>query len=343
MDILAAETARGEQGKTKETALSDEISGNGTATTKTALTKKAIRMLANQGPAFTLRRALWRLNYGRFERQRRHLAAQEQAPVIPFLGHDFELHRSNEGVSAELRLFGVHEPSATDSYLEHLSVGDHVIDVGSNLGYYLLLAARRIGNGGRVLGFEPAPGVYEILARNVQRSGHENVQVERCAIGAKAGTLQFYESEVPNWGSIFQDSRLQQTGATTVQVKPLDQVVRDTPGFHPKALRMDVEGAELMVLEGAREVLRRYKPCLFIEFHNFALGWNAVRAAIVDLQRLGYFSGVMIERTWDQPWISKWMRDRRSWTGEIGTLLERAESCSNPLIASTLILIMTPQ
>ena len=40
--------------------------------------------------------------------------------------------------------------------------------------------------------------------------------------------------------------------------------------FRATALRMDVEGAELMVLEGAREVLRNYKPCLFIEFHNFA-------------------------------------------------------------------------
>ena len=234
----------------------------------------------------------------------------------------------------------MHEPYATTAYLKYLSPGDHVIDVGSNLGYYLLLAARRIGSSGRLLGFEPAPGVYEILERNVGRSGHKNIQVAPWAIGANSGTLQFYESEVPNWGSVFQDSRLQQTRTTTVPVKTLDEVVRDTLGFHPKALRMDVEGAELMVLEGAREVLQRYKPCLFIEFHNFAVGWDAVRAAIIDLRRLGYSSGVLIERTWDQPWMSQWMLKRRRWTGEIDSLLARVESPRNPLVASTLIFIL---
>ena len=104
---------------------------------------------------------------------------------------------------------------------------------------------------------------------------------------------------------------------------------------------MDVEGAELMVLEGAREVLERYKPCLFIEFHNFALGWEAVKAALVGLQKLGYSSGTLIERTWDQPWMSQWMRDRRSWKGDLDSLLARIESPQNPLTASTLIFILT--
>jgi FkbM family methyltransferase len=341
MDVSTAEPTDVVQGTTKGTPLPEGTPDNGPTTSKVRLLKKAVRMLADQGPAFTLRRAIWRLHYERFERQRKQLAGHLQMPIVPFLGNDFELHRSNEGVSEELRLFGVHEPSATSAYLQHLSPGDHVIDVGSNLGYYLLLAARRIGSSGRLLGFEPAPGVYEILERNVGRSGHKNIQVAPWAIGAKSGTLQFYESEVPNWGSVFQNSRLQQTRATTVQVKTLDEVVRDTAGFHPKALRMDVEGAELMVLEGAREVLQRYKPCLFIEFHNFAVGWDAVRAAIIDLGRLGYSSGVLIERTWDQPWMSQWMRKRRCWTGAIDSLLARVESPSNPLVASTLIFILT--
>jgi len=338
MDVSIAEPAGEGRGVSKGIFVPEE---NCQPTSKAGLLKKAIQMVAHQGPAFTFRRAIWRLHYEQFERQRRRLAAKKQTGVISFVGTDFELHRSSEGVSEELRLFGVHEPSATKSYLEHLSPGDHVIDIGSNLGYYLVLAAERVGSSGRLLGFEPAPAVYEILERNVRRSRHGNIRVEQCAIGAKVGSLQFYESEVPNWGSLFQDSRLQQTGATTVKVKTVDDIVCGAPGFHPDALRMDVEGAELMVLEGARDVLRRYKPCLFIEFHNFALGWEAVHGAIVDLQSLGYSSGVMIERTWDQPWMSKWMRERRSWTGEIGSLLARAESPRNPLIASTLIFVLT--
>ena len=310
-------------------------------TSKAKLIGKAIRMIADRGVAFTVRRAIWRLYHERFDRQRRGLRKPASPSLIPFLGNEFELHAAGEGVSEELRLFGVHEPAATDAYLEKLSPGDHVLDVGSNLGYYLLLAAQRVGDSGRVLGFEPAPGVYEILERNVQRSPYRNVRVSQLAMGAKSGTLEFFESEVPNWGSIFQDSRLQQTRATTVKARTVDDVLRENPGFRPKALRMDVEGAELMVLEGAREVLAQHKPCLFIEFHNFALGWDAVRAALLDLRRMGYSSGVLIERTWDQPWIGQWMRKRRTWKGSLESLIARVESPKNPLVASTLIFVLT--
>lgn len=322
------------------TASDGADASNGTS--KVRLLKNALRMVSDRGAAFTLRRAIWRLHFERFERQREALSRKQDRPSsIQFLGHDFELHHSNEGVTEELRLFGVHEPSATAAYLDTLSPGDHILDVGSNLGYYLLLAAQKVGSTGRLLGFEPAPGVYEVLERNVRKSGFTNIQVAPYAMGASTGTLQFYESEIPNWGSIFQDNRLQQTRATTVQARTVDDLVANSPGFHPKALRMDVEGAELMVLAGARQVLEKYKPCLFIEFHNFALGWDAVKAALVDLRNLGYSSGTLIERTWDQPWMSQWMRDRRTWKGSLDSLLARIESRENPLTASTLIFILT--
>jgi FkbM family methyltransferase len=334
MDISTVEAPQ------QRTTLPKENMDRSVATSKAKLVAKALRMVAERGVAFAVRRAIWRLHYQWFERRRRGLRTQDAAATIRFLGNEFELHAASEGVSEELRLFGVHEPSATDAYLEELSPGDHVLDVGSNLGYYLLLAAQRVGMSGQVLGFEPAPGVYEILERNVQRSPYRNVRVSPWAMGAKSGTLEFFESEVPNWGSVFQDSRLQQTRSTTVKARTVDDVVRENPGFHPKALRMDVEGAELMVLEGAKEVLRRYQPCLFIEFHNFALGWDAVRTALLDLRRLGYSSGILIERTWDQPWMSRWMRAKRRWTGSLEQLIARVQSSKDPLIHSTLIMIL---
>ena len=334
MDISTVEAPQ------QQTALRKENGDQSPATSKRKLLAKALRMVRERGLGYTLRRAIWRLHYERFERQRRGLRQQPSTASIRFLGNEFELHAASEGVSEELRLFGVHEPAATDAYLEKLSPGDHVLDVGSNLGYYLLLAAQRVGSAGWVLGFEPAPGVFEILERNVRRSPYKNVRVSQWAMGAKSGTLEFFESEVPNWGSIFQDSRLQQTRSTTVKARTVDEVVRENPGFRPKALRMDVEGAELMVLEGAQEVLKQYRPCLFIEFHNFALGWESVRRALLDLRRLGYSSGTLIERTWDQPWMSRWMRARRCWKGSLEQLIARVESAKDPLVHSTLIMVL---
>jgi FkbM family methyltransferase len=305
------------------------------------LLRRAVQVLSDEGPSSALRRATWKMHYELFMRRTNNPTFRERIPdSIRFLDHVFKLHPSKKGVSEELYLFGMHEPLSTRCYLECLAPGDHVIDVGSNIGYYVLLAAQKVGSRGRIVGFEPAPGVFDILRQNVAHLGRNNVDVFPCAIGAESGTVELFESEIPNWGSLFQNSSLMQTHATSVRAVTVDEVVRARVGLHPKALRMDVEGAELLVLQGAREVLRQYKPCLFIEFHNFALGWNKVRNTITDLRNLGYSSAIVVERTWDQPWMSPWIRELRHWTGTIDRMLERVELRSDPLLTSTLIFIL---
>lgn len=292
------------------------------------LLTKAVRMLGQHGSAFVLRRAIWRLHYERFQRIRSSRTAQTRraSKVIRFLDQEFELHPSGKGLNEELALFGTHEPLSTEIFLRHLFPGDHIIDIGSNIGYFLLLEARKVGSSGCLLGFEPVAEVYSVLQGNVQRSKHANIQLFPCAIGAKDETAQFYESEIPNWGSLVRDDRFLPRRSTTVQVKQLDTLLQGMPGVRPKALRMDIEGGELDVLNGAQATLREYKPCLFIEFHPFVLGWEPTRAALLGLRDLGYTSGALVERTWDQPWMSKWMRERRSWFGSMDELLRTAGS-----------------
>src|SRR5438445_12864189 len=130
---------------------------------------KAAQHLAEGGPAFAFKRAVWRLHYERFQwlRNRRQRVGEVMPPLISLQNKQFELHPSLGGISEELLLFGIHEPLATRFYVEQLSPGDHVLDVGSNIGYYVLMASRVIGCSGRILAFEPAPDVYEILHRNV--------------------------------------------------------------------------------------------------------------------------------------------------------------------------------
>jgi FkbM family methyltransferase len=298
--------------------------------------------LAEEGPAYTFRRAIWRFHYENFQRIRRTRAKCNGNPpgLVRFLGKEFELHSSMQGVSEELVLFGSHEPLGTELYLQQLSPGNHVLDIGSNIGYWLLMAEQAIGESGRILGFEPAPEVYSILQRNIAKSGHKNIYVLPCAVGAANETAQFYQSEVPNWGSLIQQDSLRQTRTLAVQVRKLEDIVGEFPDFHPNALRMDLEGAELMVLESAKEMLARYKPCLFVEFHPAVLGWPAIRQTLVWLQDLGYSSGTLIQRTWDQPWISKWIRKRRCWSGPIETLIQRIESPKDPISDSTFSLIL---
>jgi FkbM family methyltransferase len=312
-----------------------------TVSQPTRLFRRAVELISQQGPSSALRRALWKMHYSRFSRRTGDPEFRKNIPdSIEFLRQKFTLHPSKEGVSEELYLYGSHEPLATRCYLESLSSGEHVLDVGSNIGYYALLAANKVGSRGRVVGCEPSPGVFEILRDNIRNSKFSNIEVFPCAVSSQRGSLEFFESEIPNWGSFFKNDELRQTRSTLVPTETVDDIVRDRPDFHPDALRMDVEGAELMVLAGAQEVLQRYKPSLFVEFHNFALGWQNVRKAIADLTKLGYQSATVIERTWDQPWMSAWIRGRRKWRGSIDRMLERVELSSDSLTNSTLIFIL---
>jgi FkbM family methyltransferase len=305
------------------------------------LVRRTFLCTREYGAADAFRRAAWKVCRARFDRLKKRRSSLSAPPVIRFLDQEFELHPSRLGVSAELALYGVHEPMATRVYLETLSPGDHVIDVGSNIGYWLLQAARRIGESGRMLAFEPVPGPREILQRNIQRSGISNVELSPWAIGRENGNAELYESQVPNWGSLVRHDGLLQTRTLPVEIRKLDDVVKESAGFRPTMLRMDVEGAELMVLEGAQNLLGKYKPCLFIEFHPFLIGWRAIRRTLSGLKNLGYISGTLIQREWDQPWIGKWMRERRRWRGPMDVLIQRCESSQDSLSESTLTMVLT--
>lgn len=308
----------------------------------TRLSRRTLQHISEHGTVYALRRAVWKLYYARFERLKKRRAGQHapQPAISRYLGHEFELHPFPQGLSEELRLFGIHEPLGTELYLKQLSPGDHVLDIGSNIGYWLLMAEEGIGNSGRILGCEPAPDVYSILQKNIARSGYNNIRVLPCAVGATNEMAQFYQSEVPNWGSLIQQDSLKQTHTIDVRVRKLEEILSEFPDFHPHAVRMDLEGAELMVLESAREMLAQYKPCLFVEFHPGVLGWPPIRKTLVWLRDLGYSSGTLIERTWDQPWIGKWMRKRRCWSGPIETLVQRIESPKDPIAPNTFSLIL---
>lgn len=307
--------------------------------------KKAVRFFYLHGPGFVLRKALWRYQYTRFRGRcdAWHARSGAKPITVSFLDQEFELHPSVRGLSEEILLLGCHEPVCTRVYLQHLQRGDHVLDVGSNLGYYLLLAARAVGPAGRVLGFEPAPDVFTILERNVARSGLTNIRVFPWAISNQSKAVEFFGSEIPSWGSLIREENLLQARPTTVPAKRLDDLLDEFPEFHPTVLRMDVEGGEMMALEGAQHLLQKYKPRIFVEIHPFAFEWKRAHQMIEHLRDMGYASGVVIERLWDEPWASRWVRERRHWAGSTETLLKTIESRDEALNTGVFSMLLEPQ
>ena len=270
------------------------------------------------GPSRLARQILYSFYYHRHEKRRAHgrSATGDAGTMITLWGHDFELPLSNAGIAEELRLFGVHEPEATAEYQRRLRPQDHVVDIGANVGYYLLAAAQ-IVQAGRIVAFEPVPSNYAILKRNLDRFGLKHCHHWPWAIGARNEAAVFFESNVSNFGGLIEHNRQDLKREITVEVRRLDDVIDTLPAFRPTVLRMDVEGAELQVLAGAERVLRTCKPLLFIEFHPFAIGLGDIMKALDGLRSLGYDRGVLIDRLWDQPWIASWSRRRRCWHGDL--------------------------
>jgi FkbM family methyltransferase len=142
--------------------------------------------------------------------------------------------------------------------------GSTAIDVGANIGYNTLRAARRAGPQGRVVAVEPTPDNLVVLRRNIAAAGLENVVVEAFAAGSVAGTRDFFvRGEKSAVNSLFRESCYAHvTEILRVRVVPLDELVEAAD-----VVKIDVEGAELDVLEGMPRILRARAVTLIVEWH----------------------------------------------------------------------------
>jgi FkbM family methyltransferase len=138
--------------------------------------------------------------------------------------------------------------------MQLLSQADIACDVGANIGYYLLLEESVIGPEGNVLCIEPEPDNLVDLERTVNANQFANVRVLAAACGDRQGIVRISRGI---------NSGVTESGELTVPVVTLDDVASPRTSF----LKIDVEGFEGHVLEGARRLLREARPKLFLEVH----------------------------------------------------------------------------
>ena len=143
--------------------------------------------------------------------------------------------------------------------------GANVIDVGANLGYNAVYAARRVGPTGRVLAIEPAADNLAILRENIATNGLNNIVVQPVAAGHGHEVRDFFlRGDVSAVNSLFPQSMYGVvTGVEQVRTAPLDDLV----DIAPDLVKIDVEGAELEVLAGMRRLLGRHAFPMIVEWH----------------------------------------------------------------------------
>jgi FkbM family methyltransferase len=196
--------------------------------------------------------------------------------------------RINLGGSFVRYLTGDAEPEVQEALAELLKPGQTVYDVGANIGFFTILCSRLVGPSGRVYAFEPIPRNLATLKRNIALNGLTNVVVVEMALSSSSGTAEMFVSPWSAFhslnveGASKQDNHGPDAGEIVVQTVTLDEFVRDDGVHAPDLVKIDVEGAELIVLAGMRETLRTLKPLVLCELHDT----NAAYAEFVE--SIGY-------------------------------------------------------
>jgi FkbM family methyltransferase len=175
---------------------------------------------------------------------------------------------------------------------ELLKPGMTFVDVGAHVGQYSLLASGLVGGEGNVHSFEPEPETFALLQHNVLINGLRNVHLARCALAKSSRDAELYVARPDNIG---QTSLRQPNNFSGVQVKvqcrTLDEYAEEHDMDRIDLIKIDVEGAELDVLLGARGVLSRNpKPHIIIEFwEEFLQAYGSSCAQVAEfLQGSGY-------------------------------------------------------
>jgi len=175
------------------------------------------------------------------------------------------LDLSSSSIIKQLALDKTREVEATNEMLKILKKDDVVLEVGANIGYYALMAAKRIGSAGKVFAIEPEPANVSMLNKNVSLNNYgKNIEVFPYAVSDKDGTVSLEVSKFSNRHKLAGAA----TGDNVIDVKSvtIDSFLRDKPA--PTLIRMDVEGAEVAVFRGAQRTLEKKTPMnIFMEVH----------------------------------------------------------------------------
>jgi FkbM family methyltransferase len=197
--------------------------------------------------------------------------------AVRHAGGRFDLPATDSSLNRALLLRGAYEPDAAAAFRQALAPGMTVFDIGANIGYYTVLAADAVGPQGLVCVFEPDPRNVTVLEGNLRLRPGCKVMVAREAVGAIEGSLPFFlngadssvnsmaldNAVVTNPGASYQTA--------TVPCTTLDGFVRQHALPRPDVIKIDVQGAEMLVFAGAPDVLSKPRLKLFLEFWPYGL------------------------------------------------------------------------
>jgi FkbM family methyltransferase len=173
--------------------------------------------------------------------------------------------KSDPVVGRELRASRAYEPHVTAHLGPSLVPGGVFVDIGANVGYYTLLAARRVGRDGRVIAFEPNPVSLKVLLLNTASAGGA-IQVYPFAVSDREGFLSLMRIvSIASTKRVSEEELRYPSDVVLTYAVRLDDVLRDEPRID--VLKCDVDGHDYRAIRGGLATLARTHPVVFAEFN----------------------------------------------------------------------------
>ena len=191
----------------------------------------------------------------------RHWFSKPGERLVTRVGFDYWMDLDlRDHIQRSIYLFSFYEAPTAGYLRSRLGKGMVFADIGANVGQFTLLAARLVGPDGHVFAFEPEIHNYESLQRNIQLNHFSNIKALRMALADYEGTASLHvhhDSSNSNTGvhSLTPRPEWEHRDVNSVEVTTLDQALKDVPRLD--LVKIDVEGAELLILRGARAHLIR--------------------------------------------------------------------------------------
>ena len=153
---------------------------------------------------------------------------------------------------------GTYELEKQKLFEKVIKKGDIVYDIGANVGFYTLLASELVGKKGRVFAFEPLPRNILNFKKHIAMNDCGNVDIIEAAVSNKEEFV-FFET-----GKNDSSGKISDVGELKIRTVAIDNWLQKEGALAPTVLKIDTEGAEFKVLEGAKNILNKYHPTVLL-------------------------------------------------------------------------------
>ena len=211
---------------------------------------------------------------------------------------------------------------------EQLNQGEIAADIGAHKGGYLYWLSKQVGSTGKIYAFEPQPNLFSYLKKMQQFALPANVTLENLGLSSTEGVLDFYIPEqggLSSPGATFNAQKIKEEDCRVIQVKTTTLDTYFTDKTPPSLLKIDVEGHELEVFEGAKQLLATKRPKILVECEQRHLSFpiEKVFEFLLDLNYKGHF----VHRNSLKPLSSFSLTEHQAQTGP--DFWKRPDYCNN--------------